>query len=63
MKNTKDVKVELVVRVTRVDGEARERAVLIAKKEDGNEYVFCYRDLQEELQDLIVCVLIKDVNI
>ena len=32
-----------------------ERAMLVARRDDGREYVFTYEDLDENVRDLTVC--------
>lgn len=65
MKDQIDKKVDLYIRVTRNSNEARERAVLVAKDEKGNEYVFTYNEFdygnfENFQQDLTVCDYIKE---
>jgi len=56
-KNQIEIPVSLFIRVTKRDGEAGERAMLIARNERGKEYAFMYYDsmADERLQDLTVC--------
>lgn len=51
----KYVAVQMFVRFTKKDNEPKERAHLVARREDGSEFVFTYLDCVDEMQDLIVC--------
>lgn len=50
-KISKDIPVKLFIRVVRKDDEDAERALLIAEAQSGKQWVFCYQDVNEDLQD------------
>lgn len=59
MKVTNDVPVDIFIRISRDEKDSRERALFIAKRKDnGSEFTLCARDVNDELQDLIVCDVI-----
>ncbi len=60
IKDQIDIPVTFVIRITRKETEARERALLVAKDERGREFTFSYLDCNEEHNDLTVNDLIKD---
>jgi hypothetical protein len=49
------VPVKMFIRFARRDNEMAERAMLVARRDDGREYVFTYEDLDENVRDLTVC--------
>lgn len=53
-KNQIDIPVSFIIRVTKRDGEAGERAMLIARDERDREYTFMYEDFDGYPRDLTV---------
>ena len=54
IENTVYIPVSVFIKVTKVDGEAGERAMLVARDENGKESTFMYDDFNDEPQDLTV---------
>ncbi len=48
------VPVQMFVRISRQDNENSERALLVARREDGREFIFSYKCLDDYF-DLTVC--------
>lgn len=48
------IPVQVFIRMSRKDNEPGERALLVARRDDGREYTFTYDDFNGE-QDLTVC--------
>lgn len=54
--DTKYIPVQMFIRVSRRENEMAERALLVARAENGNEYIFSYNDsYNEQAYDLTVC--------
>ena len=50
------IPVQMFIRISRKDGEPGERALLVARRDDGREFVFTYDDyVYGGPQDLTVC--------
>lgn len=45
----------MFIRFTRKDNEFRDRALLVARDEKGQEFTFTYDDYLDDQQDLAVC--------
>jgi hypothetical protein len=58
----KYVPVQMFVRFTKKETDPKERAHLVARREDGSEFVFTYLDIEDEMQDLIVCDFTKNAK-
>lgn len=54
-KNIKYSPVQMFIRFTRKDNEFRDRALLVARDEKGQEFTFTYDDYLDDQQDLAVC--------
>lgn len=54
MKDEIYIPIQMFVKITRNKGEFVERAMLVARRENGQEFVFTYRNQDGEIKDLIV---------
>lgn len=48
------IPVQMFIRITRNLKEHAERAILVARRENGQEYIFTYKDYGND-EDLTVC--------
>lgn len=53
-KSCKYIPVQMFIRITRNLKEHAERAILVARRENGQEYIFTYKDYGND-EDLTVC--------
>ena len=50
----KYIPVQMFVRIEKEDGKAGEKALLIARRDDGREFTFLFHDFHEEFHGLHV---------